>query len=37
MSRAIGDPETGAPAAPEVFDQQRRRLLRVIGEAVPAR
>jgi hypothetical protein len=36
MSRAIGDPETGAPAAPEVFDQQRRRLLRVIGEAVPA-
>jgi hypothetical protein len=34
MARALGDPETGAPPAPEVFDQQRRRLLRVIGEAV---
>ncbi|MBI1846375.1 MAG: hypothetical protein HY294_05265 [Candidatus Rokubacteria bacterium] len=37
LGRALGDPDTGAPAAPEVFDQQRRRLLRVIGEAVPAR
>jgi hypothetical protein len=37
VGRALGDPETGAPPAPEVFDQQRRRLLRVIGEAVPAR
>jgi hypothetical protein len=34
MARALGDPETGAPPAPEVFDQQRRRLLRVVGEAV---
>jgi hypothetical protein len=37
MSRTLPDPETGAPAAPEIFDQQRRRLLRVIGEAVPTR
>jgi len=37
IGRALGDPETGAPPAPEAFDQQRRRLLRVIGEAVPAR
>lgn len=37
MGRALGDAETGVPAAPEAFDQQRRRLLRVIGEAVPAR
>jgi hypothetical protein len=34
MARALGDPETGAPPAPEVFNQQRRRLLRVVGEAV---
>src|SRR5262249_29624903 len=34
-SRAIGDPETGAPAAPEVFDKQRRRFLRLLHEAVP--
>lgn len=34
MGRAIGDAETGAPPAPNVFDQQRRRLLRVITEAV---
>lgn len=37
MSRAIGDPETGAPAAPEAFDTQRRRFLRVLREAVPGR
>jgi len=37
MGRALADSETGAPPAPEVFDQQRRRLLRVVGEAVPAR
>ncbi|MGH7326029.1 MAG: hypothetical protein ACREJ9_15490 [Candidatus Rokuibacteriota bacterium] len=37
MSRAIGDPETGAPAAPEAFDKQRRRFLRVLREAVPER
>jgi len=37
MSRAIGDAETGAPAAPEVFDKQRRRFLRVLREAVPER
>jgi hypothetical protein len=35
MSRAIGDPETGAPPAPKVFDKQRRRFLRVLHEAVP--
>jgi hypothetical protein len=35
MGRALGDPETGALSAPEVFDQQRRRLMRVIGETVP--
>ena len=34
MARAFGDPETGAPPAPEGFDRQRRRLLRVLGEAV---
>lgn len=33
MGRALGDPETGAPAAPEAFDKQRRRLLRVLREA----
>jgi hypothetical protein len=37
ISRAIGDPETDAPPAPETFDQQRRRLLRIVGEAAPAR
>jgi hypothetical protein len=31
IGRAIGDPETGAPAAPEAFDQQRRRFMRVLG------
>jgi hypothetical protein len=35
MERALGDPESGAPAAPEVFDKQRRRFLRVLREAVP--
>jgi hypothetical protein len=35
MERALGDPESGAPAAPEVFDKQRRRFLRVLSEAVP--
>lgn len=35
MERTLGDPETGAPAAPEVFDKQRRRFLRVLREAVP--
>jgi hypothetical protein len=34
ISRALGDSETGAPPAPEVFDRQRTRLLRVLGEAV---
>jgi len=34
MARAFGDPETGAPPAPEGFDRQRRRLLRVLGEVV---
>jgi hypothetical protein len=35
MERTLGDPETGAPPAPEAFDQQRRRFLRVLREAVP--
>ncbi len=34
IERTLGDPETGAPAAPEVFDKQRRRFLRVLREAV---
>ncbi len=34
MARALPDPETGAPASPEVFDQQRRRLLRILREAM---
>lgn len=34
MSRALGDPETGAPPAPESFDKHRQRLLRVLREAV---
>jgi hypothetical protein len=37
IGRTLGDPETGAPPAPEAFELQRRRLLRVVGEAVPAR
>jgi hypothetical protein len=37
LGRALGDPETSAPPAPESFDQQRRRLVRVVNEAVPAR
>ena len=36
IGRAIGDAETGAPAAPEAFDQQRRRFMRVIGALTPA-
>ncbi|PWU24952.1 MAG: hypothetical protein C5B48_03770 [Candidatus Rokuibacteriota bacterium] len=35
MSRALGDPETGAPAAPEVFERQRRRFVRILHETVP--
>jgi hypothetical protein len=34
MARALGDPESGTPPSPEAFDQQRRRLLRVISGAV---
>jgi hypothetical protein len=34
IARALGDSETAAPPAPEVFDRQRARLLRVLGEAV---
>jgi len=33
MARALPDPETGAPASPEAFEQQRRRFLRVLREA----
>jgi hypothetical protein len=35
ISRALGEPETGAPAAPEAFDKQRRRFLRILREAIP--
>jgi signal transduction histidine kinase len=35
MGRTLADSESGAPASPEAFDQQRRRLLRVIREAIP--
>jgi hypothetical protein len=35
MSRALGEPESGAPAAPEAFDRQRRRFLRLLREVVP--
>jgi len=35
MSRTLPDIETSAPAAPQQFDQQRRRLMRVVREAVP--
>ena len=37
MNRTLPDAETGAPASPQQFDQQRRRLMRVINEAVPTR
>jgi hypothetical protein len=37
MSRAIGDAESGAPAAPEAFEKQRTRFLRIIHQAMPAR
>lgn len=36
MGRSLADSESGAPPSPEAFDQQRRRLLRVIGEAIPS-
>jgi hypothetical protein len=36
MERALGDSETGAPGSPEAFDKQRRRFLRILGEAVPS-
>ena len=35
IGRSLADAESGAPASPETFDQQRRRLMRVIGETVP--
>jgi hypothetical protein len=35
ISRALGEPETGAPAAPEAFDKQRQRFLRLLNEGVP--
>lgn len=34
VSRALGDPETGAPPAPEVFQQQRARFLRTLGHVL---
>lgn len=37
MGRALPDAESGAPAASQQFDQQRRRLLRVVREVVPTR
>jgi hypothetical protein len=36
MGRQLGDPETGVPAASHAFDQQRRRFLRILREAIPA-
>ena len=33
MARALPDPDTGAPPAPEAFDKQRRRFIRVLREA----
>lgn len=35
IGRTLGDLESGAPSAPEAFDKQRRRFLRVLREAVP--
>jgi hypothetical protein len=35
MGRTLADSESGAPPSPEAFDQQRRRLMRVIGETIP--
>jgi hypothetical protein len=34
MARALPDPQTDAPAAPEAFDQQRRRFVRVLRGAM---
>ena len=34
VSRAFGDPATGAPPAPEVFQQQRTRFLRTLGHVL---
>ncbi len=33
MARALPDSDTGAPPAPEAFDKQRRRFIRVLREA----
>jgi signal transduction histidine kinase len=35
MARTLADAESGAPPSPEAFDQQRRRVMRVIGETIP--
>jgi hypothetical protein len=34
MAQTLADPETGAPPAPEAFDRQRMRFLRVLVEGV---
>ncbi len=34
VGRTLGDPETGAPPAPEVFQQQRARFLRTLGHVL---
>lgn len=34
VSRALGDPETGAPPAPEVFQLHRVRFLRTLGQVL---
>jgi hypothetical protein len=34
IGRTVGDSETGAPPSPRTFEQQRRRFLRVLGEAL---
>lgn len=35
IGRTLADAESGAPPSPEAFEQQRRRLMRVIGETIP--
>ncbi len=37
IGRTLADAESGAPPSPEAFEQQRRRLVRVIGETIPRR
>jgi hypothetical protein len=34
VERTLGDPERGTPPAPEVFQQQRARFVRTLGEVL---